>query len=92
MVLATKLSSSRGWVSASEVERLRTLLQDIHLPVEPPASMSAADFITYMARDKKVVDGRLRLVLLQAIGDACVVDDVTESELTDLLDGGETAA
>jgi 3-dehydroquinate synthase len=39
-----------------------------------------------MARDKKVVDGRLRLVLLEAIGTACIVDDADERELVDLLE------
>jgi 3-dehydroquinate synthase len=39
-----------------------------------------------MARDKKVVNGRLRLVLLEAIGRACVVDDVGERELVELLE------
>ena len=38
-----------------------------------------------MARDKKVLDGRLRMVLLEAIGDACIVDDVSSGELTALL-------
>ena len=39
-----------------------------------------------MARDKKVVDGRLRLILLRAMGAAEVVDDATEAELRGLLD------
>ena len=47
--------------------------------------MGAEAFLTLMARDKKVVDGRLRLVLLRAIGEACIVDDATEDELRDLL-------
>jgi 3-dehydroquinate synthase len=33
-----------------------------------------------------VVDGRLRLVLLRAIGEACIVDDVTREELMSLLE------
>ena len=39
-----------------------------------------------MARDKKVVNGRLRLVLLEAIGSACIVDDVPQRELVELLE------
>ena len=92
MSLAMKLSAARGWVSASDVQQLRRLLVDMHLPVDPPAEMSCADFLTFMARDKKVVDGRLRLVLLRAIGEACIVDDVTEPELSALLGGDDTAA
>ena len=40
-----------------------------------------------MSRDKKVIDGRLRLVLLEDIGAACIVDDATEQELRELLQG-----
>ena len=92
MVLATELSSRRGWVSPADVEGLQALLRDMHLPVDPPEDMSAADFKVYMARDKKVIDGRLRLVLLRSIGDACIVDDVTDEELSALLDRGDNAA
>jgi len=33
-----------------------------------------------------VMDGRLRLVLLEAIGTACIVDDADERELVELLE------
>jgi 3-dehydroquinate synthase len=92
MLLALELSARRGSIPVSEVEDLRTLLQDMHLPVEAPGDMNAADFMGYMSRDKKVVDGRLRLVLLDAVGQASIVDDVTEAELIELLDGSGSAA
>ena len=92
MLLAMELSTRRGWLPPDEVEQLRALMLDMHLPIAPPDDMSAADFLTYMARDKKVVDGRLRLILLRAIGEACIVDDVTEMELTALLGGDAGAA
>lgn len=85
MVLAAELSASRGWIPDGEVVALRELLAGIDLPVVPPADMSQRQFLELMARDKKVLDGRLRLVLLSAIGEACIVDDVTESELEALL-------
>jgi 3-dehydroquinate synthase len=85
MVLAAELSASRGWVPDGEVVALRELLSGIDLPVVPPADMSQRQFLELMARDKKVVDGRLRLVLLSTIGEACIVDDVTEGELEALF-------
>jgi 3-dehydroquinate synthase len=90
MLLALQLSARRGWVTADDVEDLRRLLMDMHLPVQPPANMTAEAFLTLMARDKKVIDGRLRLVLLKAIGDARIVDNVTETELVELLQGAGT--
>jgi 3-dehydroquinate synthase len=85
MLLALELSARRGWVAASEVDDFRELLLGMHLPVHIPEDMDAAAFLALMSRDKKVIDGRLRLVLLQDIGTACIVDDATEQELGDLL-------
>jgi 3-dehydroquinate synthase len=85
MVLAAELSARRGWIPREEVEGLRELLSGIHLPVEPPADMTASQFIDLMGRDKKVLDGRQRLVLLAAIGEASIVDDVSAAELEELL-------
>ncbi|RLQ23482.1 3-dehydroquinate synthase [Seongchinamella sediminis] len=85
MLLAMQLSVQRGWVEAGEEIALRQLLLAAGLPVSPPEDMSPAQFIDLMGRDKKVVDGRLRLVLLHALGAACIVDDVSESELLALL-------
>jgi 3-dehydroquinate synthase len=87
MLLALELSARRGWIAASEVEDFRELLLGMHLPVHAPADMTAQAFLELMGRDKKVVDGRLRLILLKAIGDARIVDDVSEPELMDLLQG-----
>ncbi len=85
MVLAADLSARRGWIDLAEVENLRHLLSSVDLPVDPPAGMTSDDFLDLMALDKKVVDGRLRLVLLAAIGEASIVDDVSRPELESLL-------
>jgi 3-dehydroquinate synthase len=87
MLLALELSARRGWIAASEVDDFRELLLGMHLPVRTPENMDAEAFLALMSRDKKVIDGRLRLVLLQDIGAACIVDDTTERELCDLLQG-----
>ncbi len=85
MVLALRLSARRGWIADSDVTDFTRLLQSMSLPTQAPADMSSSDFLDLMGRDKKVIDGRLRLVLLRAIGEACIVDDATDSELIELL-------
>lgn len=85
MVLALRLSAARGQISSEDVDVCVQLLRASGLPTQPPESMSAADFLTLMARDKKVIDGRLRLVLVSTIGTAEIVDNVTEEELLNLL-------
>jgi 3-dehydroquinate synthase len=86
MVLALDLSVRRGRVPAAELAGLIELLRGMHLPVAPPAGMSGAQFLDLMGRDKKVVDGRLRLVLLRALGEAEIVDDVAAEEITALVE------
>jgi 3-dehydroquinate synthase len=86
MLLAMELSARRGLVPWSEVADLRSLLLACGLPADPPADMAPGVFLELMARDKKVLNGRLRLVLLEAVGRASVVDDVQRQELVDLLE------
>jgi 3-dehydroquinate synthase len=85
MLMALELSARRGWIEAAEVGDFRHLLMAMNLPLTPPSGMSADQFLDLMGRDKKVVDGRLRLVLCNSIGDACIVDDAGTDELTSLL-------
>ncbi len=91
MVLAARLSASRGLLAPAEVDTLRNLLLQAGLPVEPPESMGADVFLRTMALDKKVVNSRLRLILLNAIGEACIVDDASEQELTALFPESQTS-
>lgn len=81
MVLAVRLSIERGGLAPEIDGQLCTWLAGVGLPIAPPADMSAEVWLDHMGRDKKVIDGRLRLVLLADLGNAQVVDDVTTPEL-----------
>ena len=85
MVLALRLSARRGWIDGAEVAKLEQLLAAVKLPAKPPENLSPDQFLDLMGHDKKVIDGRLRLVLLRAIGEACIVEDVDAAELMALL-------
>ncbi|WP_439102891.1 3-dehydroquinate synthase [Congregibacter sp.] len=85
MVLAARLSARRGCISDSEVAELVQWLEAMALPTAPPQDMSVAIWTQHMLRDKKVVDGRLRLVLLDQLGKAAVVDDIPRAELEEFL-------
>jgi len=87
MLLALHMSVARGLVHAAEVEGLWSLLRRAGLPLMPPTDMDAARFLGLMARDKKVLDGRLRDVALRGIGHAVIVDDVDRQEINALLGG-----
>ncbi len=74
-VMALEMSKRLGWINQAERDRGIRLLQDAGLPVVPPQEMTPAHFMEHMAVDKKVLDGRLRLVLLRQMGEAVVTDD-----------------
>ena len=84
MVLAGELSVRVTGMPPTENERLRRLLSRFGLPVDPPA-LGCDRFLELMARDKKVESGKLRLVLLEALGRATIRIDVPLSELRALL-------
>ncbi|MBK5009696.1 3-dehydroquinate synthase [Pseudomonas sp. S60] len=74
-VMALEMSMRLGWITQAERNRGIRLLRDAGLPVVPPQEMTPAHFMEHMAVDKKVLDGRLRLVLLRQMGEAVVTDD-----------------
>ena len=85
MVLAAEMSQRLGWLGSHEVDQIRELLVRAGLPVDPPPEMTAEDFLRHMTRDKKVWDGRIRLVLLKSIGCATLVSDYPDSVLHEVL-------
>jgi 3-dehydroquinate synthase len=84
MLLAADLSERLGQLPASAVQRLRTLLRRAGLPVEPPR-LGAECVLERMRLDKKVQAGRVRLVLLNALGRASVSADYPDSVLQQTL-------
>jgi len=74
-VMALEMSRRLGWITAAERDRGIRLFLRAGLPVVPPQDMTPDDFLEHMAVDKKVLDGRLRLVLLSQMGRAVVTDD-----------------
>jgi 3-dehydroquinate synthase len=81
MVLAANLSAYKGYIAPTDAIRIRDLLEQVGLPVMLPAGLLLKDIVELMARDKKNIHGRLRLVLLNAIGDAKVTEDVSVAEI-----------
>ncbi len=86
MCMAAAMSVELGWLSPQQHVRITRLVSAAGLPVAPPAGMTAARFMELMAVDKKVLDGRLRLVLLRDIGNAVVTGDFDRGALERTLD------
>ncbi|ALP42751.1 3-dehydroquinate synthase [Aeromonas schubertii] len=85
-MLAADTAVLCGMMSDAERERIRRLLLAARLPVHAPAEMDFSAFIAHMRRDKKVLNGTLRLVLPSGIGKAEVVAHVTEAQLAQVIE------
>lgn len=75
MVMAVDLSCRLGWLDPSVLARTKALLEKAKLPIKAPSAMNAEQFLDLMALDKKNIHGKIRLVLLKALGDAVITDE-----------------
>ena len=80
MMMAATLSEQLGDISVADVSRLEKLLARANLPTLSPDSMQPEDYLPHMMRDKKVLAGKLRLVLLKSLGQAYIATD-TDKDL-----------
>jgi len=84
MVMATELSVRVGLLGRTDADRVRALLGRAGLPVAGPA-LSPERILELMQVDKKAAAGRLRFVLLRAIGAAEVRGDIDDKVVRDAI-------
>lgn len=81
MLEAAALSHILGDLSEEDVGRLEKLLARANLPTVSPDGMEPVEYLPYMWRDKKVLSGQLRLILLKSLGQAYVSAKATEAQV-----------
>jgi len=74
LVMAADLSHRLGWIDAADAARVQSLLVRAGLPVAAPP-IGAGRALALMGLDKKVLAGRIRLVLLRRLGEGVVSGD-----------------
>lgn len=84
-MMAAELSCRLGWLDDGAVTRIERLFARAGLPVKGPR-LDKGRYLELMQHDKKVLDGKLRLVLLQAVGKAVVSDSATPEQIADAID------
>jgi len=85
MVLAADLSVELGLLDSVVLSRAHHLIEKFGLPCQYPETLKEADILKAMGRDKKVIGGRLRLILLSALGRAIIRDDVEDQVILKVL-------
>ncbi|XP_042495313.1 3-dehydroquinate synthase, chloroplastic-like [Macadamia integrifolia] len=85
-VMAVDMSYRLGWIDESIMKRVYNILQQANLPTTPPEVMTVEMFKSYMAVDKKVANGLLRLILLKGpLGNCVFTGDYDRKALDDTL-------
>ena len=85
MVMAADLSHRLGWISHRDLQRTKDLIIKAKLPTQPPKDMSRQQFLELMLRDKKALDGKIRLILLKSMGEAIISDEYEKAALDETL-------
>ena len=84
MVMAADLSQRMGWSSAEDLHRTKNIIQRAKLPISCP-KIPLDEFLSYMAHDKKVLNGQLRLVLLQQLGQAVITKEFDVEKMKQVI-------
>ncbi len=84
MMMATTMSHKMGWMNTQDVARVKQILLAAKLPIVPP-SLGVERYIELMQLDKKVADGKIRLILQKAIGKAVITADYDVDKLKETL-------
>ncbi|MBI1731637.1 MAG: 3-dehydroquinate synthase [Gammaproteobacteria bacterium] len=81
MMIAAELSVRLGRIDAGAVARIADVLRRCELPTRVAPGISALRLREFMGVDKKSRSGRLRLVLLDAIGSAALEDNASDEDV-----------
>jgi 3-dehydroquinate synthase len=85
MLIAADLSHRLGLIDAEVTRRVRDILARAGLPTEAP-QVGAAKALELMQMDKKVLAGKVRLVLIDRLGRAIVTGDYPQAALDATLE------
>jgi 3-dehydroquinate synthase len=85
MLAAADLAVARGALADRERQALAKLIAQLG-PLPPIVDLRIGDVMDAIRRDKKVVAGKLHFVIAIQIGATMTIDDVTETELTGVLE------
>ena len=87
MVGAARLSQEIAGLPAASVSRLTGHLESFGLPTQLPGRIGTDTVLGHLKHDKKFSGGRIRFVLLRALGDAFLSQDVTEAHIAGAIEG-----
>lgn len=81
MVTAARLSENRALCSSGVAAKIESLLKSFDLPVRIPPNTNLAGLAQALQLDKKAVASGLRLILLEALGQAMVDEESSPAQI-----------
>jgi 3-dehydroquinate synthase len=84
MMVATEIAASRGILAATAHAELNAIVAKLG-PLPTVSDLYAKGIVDAMRSDKKVRDGRIRMILPTDVGATTTVDDVSDDELKKAL-------
>ena len=84
MIAEARISNKLGTLDSSEVDTLKTVIEQARLPTEIPG-LESGQLIGAMKHDKKILRGKIRFVLLRSIGEVFITDEVSTSLIKQVL-------
>ncbi|MES2013905.1 MAG: 3-dehydroquinate synthase [Pseudomonadota bacterium] len=83
-MLAADLSQRMDWLAIDDVARIKNILKAANLPIESP-KLGVDRYLDLMGLDKKVENGKIRLVLQQGVGKSVITSDYDVEKLKETL-------
>jgi 3-dehydroquinate synthase len=90
MMVASRLSESRGLCESGFSNRLGKLLQSFDLPLEFPGNLDPADILETMQLDKKVIAGTARLILVKSAGHGFIDNTSDKLQIAAAISASQT--
>jgi 3-dehydroquinate synthase len=84
MLAAARISRRRGLITEDELAKINETVRSLG-PMPAVADLRIKDAVTAIARDKKVVAGKLHYVAAKGLGATASLSDVTATELRDAM-------
>lgn len=83
-MMAADLSQRMGWLTQADVARIQKSFEAANLPIAAP-SLGVERYLDLMGLDKKVENGKIRLILQQGIGKSVITSDYDAEKLKETL-------
>ncbi len=86
LVMAAELSKMLSLLTQHEVNEIKSIIAAFNLPVSLPKAITSEALISSMIMDKKVLQNKIRFIILEKIGKAVINANITKTELLQVCD------